>query len=271
MISILRLVGLLGTVAVATLSHDIFSVTSTSICTMHNTMLPPPTMGGTTVYVEHVAWQLGGPPMAQPLTINGARPSGDPALICMGGCSMPPCLPVSSCSPPDLWWAVPYENLTLMPGWPATLPDIVGGPPIPPILMVLYDDSAPIPSPRRTIAATPYPAAAPVAVAAPTLENPHATPAAITLGILLGGAMALLAGCWRWNRRTECPYCLIMLGKGHLRVHLDECKAHLERFTPVVLERVRVVRQTVHAHGGSGSDDEKEDLVARPELVTARA
>lgn len=275
MTSILRLVGLLGTAAVATLTHDLFSVTSTTTCTMQNTMLPPPTMGGGTVYVEYVGWQLGAPPMNHPLTINGVPPSGDPALICMGGCSTPPCLPVSACSPPDLWWAVPYENLTIVPSWPISLPDVVGGPPLPPVMLVLYDDSAPIPSPRRTIAATPYPVVAAAAVpvpAAPTSENPHATPAAIALGILLGGAMVLLAGCWRWNRRVECPYCLNTTAKGHLRVHLDECKAHLERFTPVVLERVRIIRQTVHAHGSeAGSDDEKEDLVARPEPVPARA
>jgi hypothetical protein len=268
MISILRLVGLLGTVAVATLSHDIFGVVSTTTCTMQNILVPPPTMGGTPLYIEHVAWQLGGPPMNQPLIINSVRPVGSPALICMGGCSMPPCQPVSSCPPPDLWWAASYKNLTLAPNQPITLPDIVGGPPLPPMLMVLYDDSAPIPSPRRTIAATPLPISGAVAAAAPVPENPHATPAAITLGILLGGAMAMLAGCWRLNRRIECPYCLNTLGKGHLRVHLDECKAHLERFTPIVFERVRVIRQTVIA---SGSDDEKEDLVARPETVIARA
>jgi hypothetical protein len=121
------------------------------------------------------------------------------------------------------------------------------------------------PSPRRTPPATPSTSLSPSPVAAvaaasgpvcppPPAVEPHATPAAIALGLLLGGAIAIIGVCWRRGATVECPYCLTAVERGRLRGHLDECKTHLERFTPVLLDRVRVV------HG-----EEKEDLVAQPE------
>ena len=202
--------------------------------------------------------------MTRPLIVNGVGPASDPELLCVTGG------PASACAPPDLWWSARYDNLTLSPVAPATLPDIPGQtPPLPPVLMVLYDTSAQLPSPRRTTAQTPAPAQPVMAAVAAALPicpepNPHATPAAITLGVLLVASSVMLASCWRMNRSAECPYCLGAVTKGHLRGHLDECKQHLERFTPAVLERVRVIHQTV-THLEAGSDDEKEDLVARPE------
>ena len=76
----------------------------------------------------------------------------------------------------------------------------------------------------------------------------------------------MIGVCWRQGRTAECPYCLGAIEKGRLRGHLDECKSHLERFTPVVLERVRIV----HTGPGIGTE-EKEDLIARPEPVRAVA
>lgn len=261
-LSLLRLVGLLGTVAVATLQTGYFSVSSASICTLQNALIPPPGLPAAQLYVDRIAWQLGGPPLTRPLIVNGVGPASEPELLCVTGG------PASACAPPDLWWAARYDNLTLSPAAPATLPDITGQmPPLPPVLMVLYETSVTVqsPSPRRTTAQTPAPLAAPVAsvVACPE-PNPHATPAAISLGVLLIVSSVMLATCWRMNRSAECPYCLGAVTKGRLRGHLDECKQHLERFTPVVLERVRVIHQTV-THLEAGNDDEKEDLVARPE------
>lgn len=270
--SLLRLVGLLGTVAVATLQAGYFSVAASTICTTQNALVPPPEVGPRTLYVDRIAWQLSGPPMTRPLTVNGIGPAAEPELLCMAGCQTPPCWPASTCAPPDLWWAARYDNLTLVGASPAVLPEIVGQmPPLPPMLMVLYDTTSQSPSPRRTTSPTPtsaFPMAAGVPIACPE-PNPHATPAAITLGLLLAGATVGLAACWRMNRTAECPYCLGGVVKGHLRAHLDECKQHLDRYTPVVLERVRVVHQTIttHSEAEAGTEDEREDLVARPEAV----
>jgi hypothetical protein len=278
MTSLLRLVGLLGGGAAAIQNYGYFSVLSTMSCTSQNTLPAPPSAGTDPLFVDRIAWQLAGPAMPLPLIANGQIPAGDPELLCMGGCMTPPCWPVAVCPPSDLWWSARYDNLSVIPSSMIALPDVTGGLTLPQTVLVLYDDVAPTPSPtpsetpspRRTPPATPSASLSPsptvvagvaTGSACPPLSvaEPHATPAAIALGLLLGGAIAIIGICWRRGATVECPYCLNAVERGRLRGHLDECKTHLERFTPVLLDRVRVV------HG-----EEKEDLVARAE-PTARS
>jgi hypothetical protein len=277
----IRLVSLLAaTVATATPNYGYFSVITTTMCTTQNAVPAPASAGIDPLFVDRIAWPLMGPPAPGPLVANGIAPAGEPDLLCLAGCASPPCWPVSDCGAGDLWWSVRYDNLTVMPSSTIALPDTTGGIVIPQTLVILYDDVTPspsptpseTPSPRRTSPATPSPSMSPSpgvvpAVACPPVPavEPHATPAAIALGLLLGGAIAVIGVCWRQGRTVECPYCLGSLEKGRLRGHLDECKAHLERFTPVVLERVRVV------HSAAAMAEEKEDLIARPEPVRAIA
>jgi hypothetical protein len=273
------LIGAIG-LAAATPNYGYFGVVTATVCTTQNSVPAPPSAGTDPLFVDRIAWQLVGPAVPWPLVANGVHPAGDPDLLCLGGCASPPCWPVSACGAGDLWWSVRYDNLSVAPSSVITLPDTTGGATMPSTMVILYDDVAPspsptpsgTPSPRRTPPATPTPSVSPSAgvaaadgpvVGCPPVE-PHATPAAIALGILLGGAIAALGVCWRQGRVVECPYCVGAIEKGRLRGHLDECKSHLERFTPVVLERVRIV------HTGTGGE-EKEDLIARPEPVRTGA
>ena len=273
----LRLASLLTatTMVTATPNYGYFSVITTTVCTTQNSVPAPPSAGTDPLFVDRIAWQLVGPPAPEPLVANGEQPAGPPDLLCLAGCAAPPCWPVTACAAGDLWWSVRYDNLSVPPSSVITLPDIIGGAAMPATLVVLYDDVSPspsptpseTPSPRRTSPATPAPSAGLIPVVAPAVlcppmpAEPHATPAAISLGILLGGAIAVIGVCWQRGRHIECPYCLAAIEKGRVRGHLDECKSHLERFTPIVLERVRVVHPT------AAMAEEKEDLVARPEPV----
>lgn len=274
--SLLRLLGVLGTTVAAIQNFGYFSVISATTCTTQNTLPAPPSAGTDPLFVEGIAWQLGGPALPLPLVANGQIPGGDPELLCMGGCASPPCWPVANCAPNDLWWVARYDNLSVIPSSTIALPDGDGVNPLPQTVLVLYDDVAPspsptpsgTPSPRRTPPATPSASLSPSPAAVgpglvcppPPAVEPHATPAAIALGLLLGGAIAVIGICWRRGATVECPYCLAAIERGRLRGHLDECKTHLERFTPVLLDRVRVVH-------GDGPGEEKEDLVARAEPV----
>lgn len=276
----LRLASLMAATVAAIPNYGYFSVITTTVCTSQNSLPAPPSAGTDPLFVDRIAWQLMGPPAPEPLVANGEQPTGAPDLLCLAGCAAPPCWPVSTCAAGDLWWSVRYDNLSVIPSSVITLPDIIGGSAMPITMVILYDDVAPTPSPtpsgtpspRRTSPATPTSSVSPSAVASPSsivlgagcptvMAEPHATPAAISLGILLGGAIAVIGVCWQRGRAVECPYCLAAIEKGRVRGHLDECKSHLERFTPIVLERVRVI------HPAATMAEEKEDLVSRPEPV----
>ena len=271
----LRLASLMAATVAAIPNYGYFSVITTTACTSQNSLPAPPSAGTDPLFVDRIAWQLMGPPAPEPLVANGEQPTGAPDLLCLAGCAAPPCWPVTTCAAGDLWWSVRYDNLSVLPSSVITLPDIIGGAAMPVTMVILYDDVAPTPSP--TPSGTPSPRRTPTSSVSPSVTampssivasvgcplmtaEPHATPAAISLGILLGGAIAVIGVCWQRGRAVECPYCLAAIEKGRLRGHLDECKSHLERFTPVLLERVRVIR----------ASEEKEDLVARPE-PTARS
>lgn len=233
------------------------------------------------VYVDRLAWPVGGPALPEPLTLNGRAPIvAAPELICMMGCPSPPCQPVSACPMGALHWSVRYGGLVVQPGSPLVLPDATGGVVVPPMLLMLYNtaDTVPTPSPQ----AGPTPGAGitiPTSSAAPgiieriTVQpcSDVATPVAIAFSILFGLVSLGLLGICQHRRRLPCPYCSAQLigGAEAVRSHLMTCGVHLALFQPTVLEPVlRVVdRQTVQLSIGEAAEEEKEDLIARPEVT----
>ena len=266
----------------AALNFGYLSVQTTQVC-MDQTLLSTPAVQDT-VYIDSIAWPIGSVVMPEPLLVNNQLPTTtSPQVLCMSGCSAPPCWPVASCPLSDLFWAARYTNLSVAPNFFMRLPDMPVGT-TPHTLLVLFDTVAPSPSvtptpssspsPSPSGSATPSPSARPPipVPATQSSETPHATPAAIVFGILFGTASFILFGCWHWSQRPPCPFCEIRVAGAAvgMRTHLKTCKDHLALYQPFVLETVREIpqQQTVAVHVSAPVGDEKEDLIARPESVT---
>jgi hypothetical protein len=271
------LVGML----LAPLARAVFTehllVQSDQMCTVRSRIYAP--AESEPVYVDRLAWPVGGPALPEPLTLNGRGPtSPTPELICMMGCPSPPCQPVSACPMGALHWSVRYAGLIVQPGSPLVLPDAqTGTTGVPPMLLMLYNTAATVPTPSPQAGPTPgagitipTSSAAPGIIERVTVQpcSDAATPVAITFSILFGLVTLGLVGVCQIRRRLPCPYCSAQLvgGAAAVREHLKTCGVHLAEFQPTVLEPVlRVVdRQTVQLSIGEVAEEEKEDLIARP-------
>jgi hypothetical protein len=229
------------------------------------------------IAIDRLAWPVGGPGMPEPLTVNGRAPAvRTPELICMAGCPEPPCQPVTSCPMGALHWSVRYTGLVVEPGARLLLPDTQAGA-IPPMMMMFYNLAGGVaftPSPQAGPQPVPTPHALPYQTGGggSACSDSPATPLAITFSILFGLASLGLVGVWQQRRRLPCPYCSSQLlgGAVAVREHLKNCGEHLMLFQPVILETVhRVVdRQTIHLEV-PGDQEEREDLIARPEAGQA--
>ena len=87
---------------------------------------------------------------------------------------------------------------------------------------------------------------------------------AVAFGFVCITALILAFLLFR-KRAIECPYCDQKIPPRGFKPHLYTCSEHTKLFSPVVMDRVRVVRESVAA-GPVGGED-REDEVARPESV----
>jgi hypothetical protein len=268
------LVGVLLVLGGATTQLEHLPVQSDQMCTFRSRIFAP--AASEPIYVDRLAWPVGGPALPEPLTLNGRAPLvSSPELVCMTGCPAPPCQPVAGCPMGALHWSVRYAGVVAQPGSPLTLPDATGGDVIPPMLLMLFNTAAtaPTPSPQSGPQATLAPPPGAQMVTERVTVQPcseAATPVAITFGVLFGLAALGLAGVWKQRRRLPCPYCSaeILGGAVAVRTHLKTCGEHLAEYQPTLLEPVRRVvdRQIVELSvTDGGAAEEKEDLIARPE------
>ncbi len=236
-------------------------VESIPVCTTQNRLITP--TYGSPIKVSGLAWPINGPQITVPLLANGVAPSHT-AVVCMGGCDSPPCLPPTRCDPNDLWWISEYDDLTVPPESPILLPEMEETPP--PSLGIFFGNPSPSPTPN------PSPSVSPSASSAVT---PTFTPvpascqkdysAIIVLAVLLTFCVAALAGCLReiciLRRQGVCPYCETILPRRAVVAHLRECQKHLVCYSPVTITQVTIVSEL------QVNQEEGEDQVARPEAV----
>ena len=225
--------------AVAT-NLTISPVVTTPLCYAANVADPlvAGSVGAPVAEIRRVAWPLSSPPLNVPLSINGEEPVGSPEVICMTGCVIPPCLPLHSCAPGDLWWSAQYARgaVVVAEGDLLRLPDTLTPPP--PVMAFLWETFVPLPSVSPTPSPSPVPSPCPsfAAVAAPCVcgQPPTAIAAYVFLGIL-GLVVAVLLYCvGMLYSYTTCPYCgaTFRCGEAHL-THLKACESHLKLFTPL--------------------------------------
>ena len=223
---------------VAATNLTISPVATTPLCYMSNVADPltPGSVGAPVAEIRRVAWPLSSPPVNVPLTINGEEPVGSPEVICMTGCAMPPCLPIHTCPPPDLWWSAVFDRgvVKVAQGELLRLPDALTPPP--PVMAFLWDNFVPLPSPSPTPSASPLPSACPSFAVSASQATPSSgyIAAAVFAGIL-SICVALLVYCViMLYRYTQCPYCLKIQRAGSpVLAHLKECPEHLKQFSPL--------------------------------------
>ena len=248
----MKLLFLTGLLAHTTATNlTISPVATTPLCYAANVADPlvAGSVGAPVAEIRRTAWPLSSPPVNVPLSINGEEPVGSPEVICMTGCAMPPCLPLHSCAPGDLWWSAQYARGTVVvaEGDLLRLPDTLTPPP--PVMAFLWDTFVPLPSLSPTPSPSPVPSSCPsaaaVAVAPPCVCGQPATAVAAYVFVgILGLVIVFLLYCvGMLYSYTACPYCGVTCrcGEAHL-AHLKECEAHLKLFAP--LTQVEVVPAT---------------------------
>jgi hypothetical protein len=256
---------LVATVTVTSTLTDHLPVQTEQVCLVQSRIYAPAEVEP--IYIDRLAWPVGGPALPEPLTLNGRAPvSSAPELYCMAGG------PVTGCPMGALHWSVRFSGFVTQPGAPLLLPDAPMGT-MPPMLLMMYNTAGTVSTPSPQAGPQPLPGPdpgpvpSPVPVAGVASAN-VATPIAITSSILFGIVSLGLVGLWQHRRRLPCPYCSAQLmgGTEGLREHLKRCGEHLALFQPVILETVqRVVdRQSIHVEMPA-EQEEREDLIARPE------
>ena len=222
-------------------NFTISPITTTPLCYAANVADPlvPGSVGAAPAEIRRVAWPLSSPPVNVPLSINGEEPVGSPEVICMTGCPTPPCLPLHSCAPGDLWWSAQYARgaVVVAENGLLRLPDTLTPPP--PVMAFLWETFVPLPSPSPTPSPSPVPSPCPslVAVAAPpcVCGQPATAIAAYVFVGILGLVLIFLLYCvGMLYSYTACPYCgaTCRCGEAHL-THLKACEEHLKLFTPL--------------------------------------
>ncbi len=230
-------------------SFEFMPVQSIPIC-IAQTILETPSATSDLIYIERIAWSVGTTVLPEPLMANGQEPQNqEPELICMGGCSQPPCFPVSSCSLSDLFWSSRYMNLSAMQNFHIQLSDMPVGL-VPSRLLVVYDTEvpssatvSPSPSPTPSVTVSPTPSVTvtisptpsvtetlspqPGIRATPLQEGTESKTATITLGVLLGVVQIPLIVGWYKAFHPSCAYCQISVPSKEMRDHLKTCLSHL--------------------------------------------
>lgn len=215
-------------------------VVTTPLCYAANVANPlvPGSLSAPVAEIRRTAWPLTSPPVNVPLTINGEEPVGSPEVICMTGCAMPPCYPIHSCAPSDLWWSAQYARGTVVvaEGDILRLPDSLTPPPV---MAFLWDTFIPLPSVSPSPSVSPIPSPCPsfaaTAVTPCKCDQPSVAIAAyVFVGILTLAVFFLSCCVGMLYSFTSCPYCgkTCKCGESHL-THLKECEAHLKLFTPL--------------------------------------
>jgi hypothetical protein len=248
-------------------------ITSAPICINKNTVQPP-TPPDLPLVVNRVAWPVLGTSFDVPVTVNNAPGLSSPTTICMN-CDSPPCPVSPPCDVGALYWSVAFDNVVVPPG-PIVFPDT---PTLPETVVTFYEPWVPSTTPAPTPPAasrTPSPSAsaAPCTGAAaavtpvcepcsPCTSNDSSTVVgiAVAFGFVVAAAGGLCAYIMT-HRRVECPYCDIVVTRRGLKKHLEGCSEHLKAWAPVVVDRVRIVREPVVV-----PVEDREDEVARPEGV----
>jgi hypothetical protein len=159
----------------------------------------------------------------------------------MTGCAMPPCLPIHTCPPADLWWSSVFARgaVKVAQGEILRLPDALAPPP--PVVAFLWDDFVPLPSVTPTPSSSPMPSACPSLAAssvatsiAPSVVGSGPIAAYVFLGILSLCVVFLVYCVTMLYRYAQCPYCHATIRTGSvLLTHLKECPEHLKLFTPL--------------------------------------
>lgn len=238
------------------INYGFMSVQTMPVCTLQTQLATPPGNSNEPLLITQIAWPIGVQGVPEPLIINNQSPvSRVPELICLTGCGSPPCLPVETCQAADLYWSNRYENLVVPANSYMQLPDLPDGIQLP-MLMVLYETTfppSPLPSlsPSASPTQTPTPSPTTSQPVRPiprqelsvTVSSPHATPAAVSFGLLFGGAIICLFAQWNYHRKVSCPYCGVRVNEGivGLRVHLKTCADHLALYQPFVVETVKMI------------------------------
>lgn len=236
------------------LQYGLMTIQTNPICTLQTRLATPPGNGNEPILITRIAWPVGYQGIPEPLVINNQSPvSNSPELICLSGCAEPPCMPIEACHVVDLYWSNRYDNLVVPANSEMQLPDMPDGTQLS-MLMVLYATTFPpsplpslSPSPSPTPSSSPQtsptpslPPVRPIPRQEPSASNPHATPAAISFGLLFGGSLICLFVQWNYHRKTACPYCGSRVSEG-MRVHLKTCVDHLALYQPFVVETVKAV------------------------------
>lgn len=234
------------------------------ICENRNTIQPPTTE---TIVVNRIAWPILGSSFTGPVSVNDVPSLSPPSVICMN-CEDPPC-PTVPCAAESLYWSVAFDNAVVPPG-PILLSD---SPTLPETLVTFYEPwspsqtPSPMPSPSVTPSQTPTNMPCPACeLGSPCLSNNQSAVVgvAVAFGFVCITTLILVFFLFR-SRAVECPYCNQKVPPRGLKPHLYTCSEHGKLFSTVVIDRVRVVRESVAAGPVCGED--REDEVARPESV----